>query len=258
MKKILKGILVVLLFAVLLVPSFKASAAIAPAAPQDLKLTMQSQSDFIFSFDYDSNIVLSTDINNFGYELVATTLKNKKLKTVDLNIAANLSEYLITTGTDAKIITNILYLPYGSNRMNITFSSGKMASQPFKVKIRAYTYDATGAKVYGDYSAEKTIVPRASIKSFKAKSKSTGTIKWKKIKGAKSYTVYVSTNGGTKYKKRGTTKGTSFTVKSMKLWTRYPVYVVANGVKVGKKKISSTKPEEKSSNASSIMIKLQY
>ena len=258
MKKTLKGLFITLLFAVLLIPSVKSSAAIAPAAPQDLKLTAQSQSDFVFSFDYDSNIVLSTDINNFGYELVATTLKNKKLKTVDLNIASNLSEYLITTGENPKIITNILYLPYGSNRMNITFSSGKMATQAFKVKIRAYTYDATGAKVYGDYSSEKTIVPRASIKSFKANSKTAGTIKWKKIKGAKSYTVYVSTNGGTKYKKRGTTIGTSYTIKNMKLWTRYPVYVVANGVKISKKKkVSSTKAEEKASNASSVMIKLQ-
>lgn len=256
MKRYIKVLLTILLFAVMLVPSVKASAAVAPAAPADVKLACQAKSRFMFSFIYDSNIALSTDNNNFGYEMVVTTLKNKKIKTVDLNIAQN---YSYNTAYDAKYLTpNILIATSDLSRMYMSLSSAKMQKQAFKIKVRAYTFDAAGAKVYGEYSSEKVIVPRATIKSLKATSKSTGKIKWQKVAGAKSYTVYVSSNGGTKFKKQGTTKATSYTVKNMKLGKEYPVYVVANGVKVKKKKYNSTKAEVKDSNGATIRIYLTY
>ena len=53
------------------------------------------------------------------------------------------------------------------------------------------------------------------------------------------------------------TKTNSYTVKGMKLGKSYPVYVVANGIKVKKKKFKSTKPELKTSNVKTITIYLR-
>ena len=256
MKKELKGLLIALLFTILLIPSVKASAAVAPAAPTGVELACQAKNRFMFSFVYDSNIAISTDTGNFGYELLVTTLKNKKITSVDLNVSDN---YSYNTAYDAKYLTpNVLIATADLSRMYMSLSNSKMQKQAFKIKVRAYTYDATGVKVYGEYSSEKVIVPRATITSLKATSKSTGKIKWKKIAGAKSYTVYVSSNGGTKFKKQGTTKATSYTVKNMKLGKEYPVYVVANGIKVKKKKYNSTKAQAKDSNGATIRIYMTY
>ena len=256
MKKTIKYLLTVLLLEFVLVPFTKASAAVAPAAPTGVGLAGQNKSKYMFKWNFDSNLPISTDNENFGYEVVLTTLKNKKIKTVDLNVLQN---YSSNVTYDVKYLTpNVLFVTTDYSTVYMNVSNSKLEKQGFKIKVRAYTFDSMGNKLFGDYSAEKVIVPRATITKLKATSKSTGKITWKKISGAKSYTVYVSTDGGTKFKKKGTTKSNSFTVKGMKLYTTYPVYVVANGVKYKKKKFNSTKPEVKTSNASTIKIYLTY
>lgn len=245
MKKGLKGLLGIMLLALLLVPSVKAEAAVAPAKPTGLGFYGQDKSDFMFCWAVDQNLSLYGADGNFGFEVVVTSLKNKKLGTYDKNSIDNAYD------SDIKVDTS-------NNKVYMKVTNAKLAKQAFKYKVRAYAYDELGSKVYGEYSNEKVIVPRANIKTLKATSKSTGKITWQKVTGAKSYTVYVSANGGTKFKKQGTTKGTSYTVKNMKLSKTYPVYVVANGVKYKKKKYNSTKPELKESNASTITIYLTY
>ena len=243
MKKGLKGLLTLILFTVLLMPSVKASAAVQPAVPTGLGFYGQNKNEFALSWAIDPNIILYGVDQNFGYEVVVTTAKGKKIGTYDKNTIYN------NYDSDFKADDSKIYM---------VVKSAKMSKQAFKFKVRAYVFDETGAKLYSDYSSEKVIVPRANIKSLKATSKSTGKIKWQKIAGAKSYTVYVSSKGGTKFKKQGTTKSTSYTVKNMKLYKTYPVYVVANGVKVKKKKYNSTKPQLKTSNASTIKIFITY
>lgn len=256
MKKTIKYLLAVLLFAFVLVPFTKASAAVAPAAPTGLGLAGQNKTKYMLKWNFDSNVIYASENGYFGYEVVITTLKNKKIKTVDYNAQTNYSSNI---AYDVEHITpNVIFVTTDFSTVYANVSNSKLEKQAFKYKVRAYTFDATGNKLYGEYSADKVIVPRPTITKLKATSKSTGKITWKKISGAKSYTVYVSTDGGNKFKKKGTTKSNSFTVKGMKLYTTYPVYVVANGVKFKKKKFNSTKPEVKTSNASTIKIYLSY
>ena len=64
---------------------------------------------------------------------------------------------------------------------------------------------------------------KAKKKSKKAK------VTWKKVDGAKKYTVYRATKKNGKYSKVGTTKGSSYTDKTVKKGKKYFYKVVANG-----------------------------
>ena len=52
---------------------------------------------------------------------------------------------------------------------------------------------------------------------------------WKKVDGATKYTVYRATSKNGKYKQIGTTKGSSYTDKTVKKGKKYFYKVVANG-----------------------------
>lgn len=111
----------------------------------------------------------------------------------------------------------------------------------YKVRVRAYVI-VNGKKVYGAWSDYKGFAfqPKVNIST----SGSSGfKLSWKKVKYAKSYTLYMSTAQKSGYKKIKTLKKTSFKVtkfKNKKLKKRkyYYFYVVANG-KMGKKKVKS-------------------
>ena len=198
MKKVFKSLLAVILFAVILVPSIRSNAAVAPSAPTGLGLYGQDGPKFGLRWALDQNIVICGVNNHFGYEVTVTTIKGKKIGVYDKNSIDN--------GYDSDF-------QFKDNKAYMFITNSKMAKQAFKFKVRAYVYDEVGNKVYSAFSAEKVIVPRANIKSLKATSRSTGKITWQKIKGAKSYTVYVSNNGGNKVQKTGNYKGyKSYTV----------------------------------------------
>ncbi len=119
----------------------------------------------------------------------------------------------------------------------------KLRNKAFKVRVRGFVNDSGGSKIYGEWSADKVIVPYAQITSAKLASKSSlnYAIKWKKISGAKSYTIYRATSYNGKYKKVGTTKKNNFVIKKNKARRNYYYYVSANKVKVGKKRYNTTK-----------------
>lgn len=83
------------------------------------------------------------------------------------------------------------------------------ANTTYQFKIRAYD----SAKVYGDFSAvAKVATGLAKVTKVKAKTtKSSVTLSWKKVSGAKTYEVYKLQ--GKKWKKVGTAKKTTFTLK---------------------------------------------
>lgn len=113
----------------------------------------------------------------------------------------------------------------------------------YKVRVRAYT-TINGQVKYGAWStytyfAQQPTVELKFVNSKKLK------ISWNKVKGATSYSVYMSTSQKTNYKKIKTLKKsktsltvTKFKKKSLSKKKRYYVYVVANK-KVGKKTIKS-------------------
>lgn len=112
--------------------------------------------------------------------------------------------------------------------------------QFYRLKARAYV-TVNDKTIYGEWSDVISFAqqPKVNIKRSGKKLK----FSWKKVKGAKSYTVYVSTSQKSGYKKVATTKKTKYTLKKFKKKKlnskkTYYVYVVAN-TKVGKKKFKS-------------------
>ena len=102
------------------------------------------------------------------------------------------------------------------NTVAIILSGKQYTSSAFIFKVRSFVCDANNQPIYSE-TAEKLVVPRAVVTKIKATSRTTGKVSWNKISGAKKYTVYVSSNNGKKYKKAGSTKSKSFTIKNMKL-----------------------------------------
>lgn len=110
----------------------------------------------------------------------------------------------------------------------------------YKVRVRAYA-TINGKNVYGTWSDYKAFAfqPKVKLKSSGRNVK----LSWKKVKGAKSYTVYMSTSQKSGYKKVKTLKKTSykatkFKKKKLSKKKTYYFYVVAN-TKLGKKNVKS-------------------
>lgn len=231
-----------LFMCVMLVPAVKAEAAVVtPATPSGLGLYSQEKELFGLSWTFDTNLAIYSDVypGYYGYEVVVSTLKNKQITTMD-------SEYY----------PNDFGLK--DNKVVALVSNTKMKTQGFKFKVRSYVYDENAQKVYSAFSKEKVIIPRATITNKSLKS---GKVKvtWKKVSGAKSYTVYLSSNNGQSFKKVGTTKKNSYTInKSLARYKDYYVYIQSNNVKYKGKKYSSTKPTEKASNCSGFYITTVY
>lgn len=226
----------------MLYPSEKVSAAIEPEAPTGLGLYDQDGNKFTLQWSLDTNILISGDLGTdsysyFGYETTIKTLKNKTIKKIDKN--------LINNGNDSTfLISNDL------TKIGLVVNNKKMATQGFKFSVKPYVYDINGEKVYGKTSSEKVIIPRATVKKKKLVGSGKVKVSWGKIAKAKSYTVYLSSNNGSSYKKKGTTKSTSFVLSNLKYYQDYTVYVAVNGIKYKKKKYNSTKPKLKTSNTS--------
>ena len=120
----------------------------------------------------------------------------------------------------------------------------KLSSQTYKMRVRAYT-KFNGKNRFGKWSPWLNIVP--PVKDLTGKTKSRKIIvKWPKVKGATSYTIFVSTKRDSGWKKTKTVsaKKKKATIKKigkkkLKKGKYYYVYVRPNK-KVGGKNIFST------------------
>lgn len=152
-------------------------------------------------------------------------------------------EYVIKNSSGAVVESNTTY----SNSCYAKVVKNKVCT----IQVRAYqfaNYDRT-KKFYGPASDLCYFVPQPSAKGGKKSNKITSggkmKLKWNKISGASSYTVYVSKKSSSKFKKLKTTKKTSVTLskfkgKKFKNNTDYHFYIIANK-KVGKTTIKSPK-----------------
>lgn len=86
-----------------------------------------------------------------------TNLKGKKMQ-VKLCKVAQASGYQITYTTDKRFKSNVKSMYTSALTKTLT---GLKTKKTYYVKVRAYKYDSTKAKVYGSYSSVKAI----SIKS---------------------------------------------------------------------------------------------
>lgn len=258
--------LLIALFALIsvLTPNVKAQAATQkPEKPSglgiytsglDINLNTNTltpnKNKFHLSWNWDANLPYYNNdpysyyYGYFGYEVNVTTLKNKKI-----------------TSQDFPLTSNDLYT--FNSKIVAAITNSKMTKQGFKFKVRSYVIGENNEKVYSDWSAEKLIIPRATISKVslgkKSGNKDNVNIKFNKVSGAKSYTVYLSSNGGKSFKKVGTTTKTTYTISNK--FTRgkeYYVYVAANKVKYKKKNYNSTSPIDKGASSHGFTITTKY
>lgn len=120
---------------------------------------------------------------------------------------------------------------------NYTYAKKLKSNQYYKVRVRGYSL-INGAKKYGAWSDYKYFSYQPNVTVKQVRTTKTAQVKWKAVKGATNYTVYISTKQKSGYKKVATTKKTSLVVKkygkkTLQKKKNYYVYVVANK-KVGK------------------------
>lgn len=125
-----------------------------------------------------------------------------------------------------------------STSMNLEIDS--IQNKGCLVKVRAYR-DIDGTEIYGKWSDTKVLIAPPHVVLQKVGEKSI-KLKWDKVSGAESYTIYRSTSSYTGFKKVKTTTKTTLTNSGLKANTRYYYYVVANKVKAGGKTYNTTKP----------------
>ncbi len=155
----------------------------------------------------------------YGYEAVCYNKKGKVVQRVDV-------PYSSSTPDKAVFIK--------SNTKNIYY-----------VVVRGYTLVNGGAKkIYGQASNKFYAVPQPDITSKSSDvTKTSINLKWKKVKGATSYTVYMSNKQSSGFKKVATVKKnslkiTKFKGKTLNTLNGYYIKVITNA-KFKKKKVKS-------------------
>lgn len=107
--------------------------------------------------------------------------------------------------------------------------------QIYKIRVCGYVNTSNNEQKYGAWSSYDYFSRCTGSDTKLTKTGSKIKASWKKVKGATSYTVYMSTKTNGKYKKMGTTKKTSYTInKNIKKKTNYYVRIVPNYKKGGK------------------------
>lgn len=126
---------------------------------------------------------------------------------------------------------------------------GVNGKKVYYIKCRAVAYDSSYNYVYSEWSDAKYFVPQPKVTSKnKHVGKNSINIRWKKIPGAKSYTVYARKSTAKKWTKVKTTKGNSFVLRKLKGQTidtfkNTYYFAVATNAKAGKKTIKSGNSE---------------
>ncbi len=146
-----------------------------------------------------------------GYEVQAFSSKGKLVKS-DTAYRSTKPSYSLGKLNNGKRISN---------------------SKMYTFRVRAYT-ELNGKKFYGPWSDSAYLFTSPTIKSFK-RSGSKLKIKWEKVDGATSYSIYISTKAKSGYKKVKTVsaKKSSVTIKKfnkkkISKKKKYYCYVVTN------------------------------
>lgn len=241
MKNKIKLMMMTLLMCIVMVPAVKANAA-EVSKPTGLAIYGQAatKNDMYFIWNYDEELATYAAYGYGGYEIQFLTTKNKVIKKFDTS-----SNATVKTGT------------VGSKEVCLfTTNIGKLRTNAFKMKVRAYTTDENGKKSYTGWLG-KVFVPQAKIKGGKCTGASSATINWTKVNGAKSYTVYYKKKSSSKWSKAGTTTKTSINIRNLTKYQNYLVFVKAN-VQIGKKKVTSTKTKKQDDSSYGFYIYTTY
>lgn len=119
----------------------------------------------------------------------------------------------------------------------------------FYAICRVVGYDSEYNEVYSDWSPKKYFVTQPKITTTKKHvKKNSVTIKWKKVTGAKNYTIYAKKGNAKKWTKVKTTSKTSFKLTKLKgkrinTYNSEYYFKVVTNAKVGGKTIKSGNKE---------------
>ena len=114
-------------------------------------------------------------------------------------------------------------ITYGSSKDRTNYVIRKDGS----IWALKYENDISIEQIRSGKNSAKGLSTPTEVKAKKKSKKAKVT--WKKVDGAKNYTVYRSTKKNGKYSEIGTTKGSSYTDKTVKKGKKYFYKVVANG-----------------------------
>lgn len=134
----------------------------------------------------------------------------------------------------------------GYRAVYTSYSTKKTVTKDYPVSKYSHRFTITGLKNNTFYKIEikpyivlngkKFVGPTGTTRYFSLQpvlmkngnTSSTMSVKWNKITGATSYTIYVKYPGSSSYKKVKTTTGTTFTLSGMKTGSHYLIKVIAN------------------------------
>lgn len=125
---------------------------------------------------------------------------------------------------------------YFDSRYSFTLPLAKNSF--YKVKI--YPYITLNGKRCVSTSPTTKYVSRSIALSKGGNTNTTMTVKWNKVYGADSYTVYIKYPGNSSYTKVRTTTARTFTLSGMRRYSNYGIKVIANKKMDGKNWTSAT------------------
>ena len=198
------------------------------------------------SGSYNAAPSYSKGIYDFNLKLVPTKVQNVHFTYYWSSLKEVVMEFDKTVYSDGYVYELYNYknkkISSGTASSSSTYLKNITTTQFYKVRVRSYV-TVNNKTIYGEWSDYKMFgqQPKVNIK----KSGKGVKLSWKKVKGAKSYTVYMSTKQKSGYKKiktlkKNSLKVTKFKNKKLKKNKKYYVYVVAN-TKFGKTTVKTPK-----------------
>lgn len=207
--------------------------------------------------------VVPYDANNYGtsaLDAIYVATKPKKITGLKINGAFASKNKLNVIWNDSTCYGFEAYCYNKSNKLvqkvdesnyrSTTFSKTN-TQNIYSVKVKPYVYINGNQKLYGDMSSTLYAVPQPRITTQnKDVNLHSVKLKWKKVKGASKYVIYVSTKKTSGYKKVATVKSSknSYVVNKFKgktIDTRSKKYIkIVTYAKFGKKTVKSqSKPQ---------------
>lgn len=198
----------------------------APTAPNGLDIVGGNPKSNTYKFYWEPTSVYD---NTDGYEIEVYQMKTNG-KTTRLKKATKSGFGYGSSSSGYYSYTEI--------------KNAKLTTNASRFRVRAYVQLSNGKKIYSPWSSYKNYVPQAKQTKLTVHTKTSGTLKWKKVTGATSYDIYYKTSSSdnAKWKRiKKNVKGTSASVK-VNYYGRSYYYVKSNKVKFGKKKLNSVAP----------------
>lgn len=163
-----------------------------------------------------------------------TTLYKKPTVTSSYETSSGYTFYMKTVDpinaiTGYKVIyesskTHTKTTKYFNSRYSFTLPLAKNSF--YKVKI--YPYVTLNGKRCVSTNPTTKYVARSIVLSKGGNTNTTMTVKWNKVYGADSYTVYIKYPGNSSYTKVRTTTARTFTLSGMRRYSSYGIKVIAN------------------------------